>query len=414
MSFRRAAILAVGTELTTGQTENTNSSWISRRLVDFGIEVQKHLVIADQRADILSALSFAAHEVDLLFVTGGLGPTADDFTREVVAAYVGKPTEFDASIWAQICERLTGAGIRVAESNRQQCYFPQGAEVLKNPAGTAAGFRTIRSHGEAQIVVLPGPPREVEAIWNSGLGQWVQERSPGLSRRLLTWQCLGKSEAELGEIVEAALLGSGLETGYRAHRPYVEIKVWAPVELSAPQAAQLGDLESALKTWIVQGPSEPDVAHQVILGLGRDQGLVEVLDQGLGNLLCERIAASARVLARKSENQGKLPKEWSFHGWVSAPERENTNASQGLLVSDAVWRIHVQPGSEKLSWTVVLKRHFSGAEPQTWETELVSPFRVSSGDPSLARVMEERVTKWAVEAALVWMRECLKRSGNLA
>src|SRR4051812_12548700 len=118
-NFGKASILAVGTELTSGQITNRNAAWISEKLVDLGIHVVLHETVADDRPMIRGALDRCAQVSQLIFVTGGLGPTTDDFTREVIADWLGQKLEFHEDAWQKILTRLGVYGIPIAESNRQ-------------------------------------------------------------------------------------------------------------------------------------------------------------------------------------------------------------------------------------------------------------------------------------------------------
>jgi molybdenum cofactor synthesis domain-containing protein len=339
-----ASILAIGTELTTGQITNRNAAWISEKLVSLGIEVLLHLTVADERTPIKDALESCSQVTQHLFVTGGLGPTTDDFTREVVADWLKQPLEFDALSWQRILERLGKFNIPVADSNRQQCYFPTGSVILPNPQGTAAGF-TFRldskdgSNQDRQIWVLPGPPLEVAAIWQT-LEPQLRKNLPVLEPlELLTWGCIGKSEAELGEITEKALAGSGLQTGYRAHRPYVEIKVWCPKKALADKAPWLKNLEEQIHPWVVTRQGE-DLAETFLQKLGEKRGdhsSLEITDAATGGILMNRISSLLREsryerLAKSIQvivhwTQPTPPEEWT---------RQTLEKTQGNLLSLAV------------------------------------------------------------------------------
>jgi molybdenum cofactor synthesis domain-containing protein len=291
----KASILAIGTELTTGQITNRNAAWISGKLADLGVETVLHETVADDRAMIRSALDRCRNVSRMIFVTGGLGPTTDDFTRDVIADWLGKPLEFHEPSWIKIQARLTRFGIPVAESNRQQCYYPEGAQVIVNDQGTADAFTTAFESG--QLWVLPGPPREVEAVWDSAIEAQVRAQVPGLKPlHLLTWQCIGKSEAELGEITERALAGSGLPTGYRAHRPYVEVKVWCPQDLSAEEMrakkTAIDALDRAIGPWVATRQGA-DLAARLLKLCARTEEL-EIADSLSGGILAERLGLLLR------------------------------------------------------------------------------------------------------------------------
>ncbi len=281
----KASILAIGTELTTGQITNRNASWISERLVNLGIEVVLHETVADDREMIARALDRCSEVGGLVFVTGGLGPTTDDFTREVIAKWLKKSLEFYEPSWTKITTRLSRLGIPVAESNRQQCFFPQGAQVIVNREGTADAFSA--ENGATRLWVLPGPPREVTSAWETIEAELKNLFPAAKPLKLLTWQCIGKSEAELGELTERALKGSGLAIGYRAHRPYVEIKVWCPENDIKNHAQYFETLERAIGPWIATKQGA-DLAAILLGRLERAQE-VEIFDAATGGILAERI-----------------------------------------------------------------------------------------------------------------------------
>ena len=256
-----ASVLAIGTEITTGQITNRNAAWISQQLAELGIEVTLHETVPDDRPLIQSALDRCAETSHLIFVTGGLGPTSDDFTRDEIAKWARQEMEFHEPSWKHIETRLGRFNIPIAQSNRQQCFFPKGARVIMNLEGTANAF-TLNAC-DRKIWVLPGPPREVEAVWKEISAQLEAEVPETKPLKLLTWQCIGKSEAELGEITERELAGSGLQIGYRAHRPYVEIKVWCAGSLLKEKRPYFEKLEHAIAPWVAARNGE-DLAQTLV------------------------------------------------------------------------------------------------------------------------------------------------------
>jgi len=296
----RVAILAVGTELTSGQVLNRNAVTLSERVTALGAEPVLHETVPDDRELIVSALDRCAAVAGIILVTGGLGPTSDDFTRKVVAQWAGAPLEFDEPSWTRIESRLRALGIPVAQSNRQQCDFPHGSVILPNPAGTASAFRlSVRGR---QLIVLPGPPREIEAIWldqalDSLVASWIPQVRP---LQLRTWQCLGKSEAALGELTESALRGSGLAVGYRAHRPFVEVKVWIPQDSESIARAQpyLLRLEAAIGPWVATRQGA-DLAERWLRTLPETDS-VEVIDLLTAGVFAERCADGLRRGIKRS------------------------------------------------------------------------------------------------------------------
>ncbi|WP_374078853.1 competence/damage-inducible protein A [Bdellovibrio bacteriovorus] len=220
----KAAILGIGTELTDGQIVNKNASWISKKLKAAGLTTTTHLVVPDERKLMREGVEFCANHGDLLFITGGLGPTSDDFTRDIVTEWAGVPLEFDETSWQHVNDRLTSRGYVVKDIQRQQCYFPKGAKVLFNSQGTANAFY-LEAHGK-KVFVLPGPPREIEAVWEDAIAEWIKENTQGLDPYITRiWDTIGVGESDVAVIVEDTLQGVTVEKGYRVHLPYVEVKL---------------------------------------------------------------------------------------------------------------------------------------------------------------------------------------------
>lgn len=193
-----AEILAIGDELAQGWNVDTNSSEISRELLAIGVRVQRFVIITDERAAIARAMAEAAARADVVLVTGGLGPTDDDLTREAAADALGVDLEYVPELWDSIQERLRRRNRPVPESNKKQAYRPRGAATIINNNGTAPGFAF--SLGRARLFTLPGVPREMRAMLRESVLPEITNRFPAAprwSRRVL--KCFGAPEAEIGE-----------------------------------------------------------------------------------------------------------------------------------------------------------------------------------------------------------------------
>jgi nicotinamide-nucleotide amidase len=170
----RAGIVVTGTEVLTGRIADLNGPWISERLAELGVEVAHILVVGDRPGDLEAALRFMSSEgMDLIATSGGLGPTADDLTAEIVARFAGRELVLDEEVEEKIAEILRGFARRfnfdpeaVREANRKQAMVPEGATPL-DPVGTAPGL-VVPADGRV-VVVLPGPPRELQPMWPAAL-----------------------------------------------------------------------------------------------------------------------------------------------------------------------------------------------------------------------------------------------------
>ena len=170
----RAGIVVTGTEVLTGRVADRNGPWVADRLLELGVELAHITICGDRAGDIEAQLRFLAAEgVDLIVTTGGLGPTADDMTVEIVARFCDRDLTLDAELEAKIAAilkslmaRYTGVDFdAVRAANRKQAMVPVGAVVL-DPVGTAPG---VVVPGKPTVLVLPGPPRELQAMWPAAM-----------------------------------------------------------------------------------------------------------------------------------------------------------------------------------------------------------------------------------------------------
>lgn len=200
MPLRTAEILAVGSELLTPFRQDTNSLFLAGRLDDVGIDVRWKTIVGDRRADLVAAVRHARSRVDLVVTTGGLGPTSDDLTREAVAEVLALPLEEDTAVMSAIRARFEARRIPMPDLNRRQALVPRGATVLPNPRGTAPGL-WIDSGGTI-VVLLPGPPRELEPMFDDHVMPRLRARSGGRQVRRRVIKTTGRSESAIDEVAE--------------------------------------------------------------------------------------------------------------------------------------------------------------------------------------------------------------------
>jgi len=212
----RAGILVTGTEVLSGAIADRNGPWLSERLRDRGVELAHIIVVADRRADMRAALEFLARgRVDLVITSGGLGPTADDLTAEVVGAFAGRAMVLDAALEERILAILRANRARwssygeeaMRAGNRKQALVPEGATILE-PVGTAPGLVVPPADGHEgpTVVVLPGPPRELQPMWSAAaqteaLRAAIREAT---TFRQQTVRLFGIPESEIAETLRRA------------------------------------------------------------------------------------------------------------------------------------------------------------------------------------------------------------------
>ena len=190
-----AEILCVGTELLLGDVVNTNAADIARELARLGINVYHHAVVGDNPQRLKECLEESFSRCELVVMTGGLGPTYDDLTKETAAAYFGRSLVMDQAALRQLESYFIKTGRTMTENNRKQAMMPQGCIVLDNPNGTAPGC-IIEQDGRAAIL-MPGPPREMKPMLEGPVRDYLERRSDcTLVSRVLNLFGVGESAAE--------------------------------------------------------------------------------------------------------------------------------------------------------------------------------------------------------------------------
>ena len=191
-----AVILSVGDELVLGQTVDTNSAWLSAKLTGSGVMTTYHKTVADDQAAIAAAVREAAATADLVIVTGGLGPTADDLTRQALADVLGKPLDLHPPSLERIRKFFKSLGREMSPSNRIQAMVPRGGEILDNDWGTAPGIKL--QTGKASIFVFPGVPREMIPMYDRYVVPALGRKS-GRTILTETLQTFGAGESTVAE-----------------------------------------------------------------------------------------------------------------------------------------------------------------------------------------------------------------------
>lgn len=266
-----AAILSIGTELTRGEVNNTNATYLAEALTREGFEVSAIETVADDRARIEEALLRLSASHAVLVGTGGLGPTTDDITTECVARALNVPLVRDEASLEAIRARFQRFAVPMSPSNEKQADFPDGARVLPNPNGTAPGF-SVRI-GKALTFFMPGVPREMRPMFENEVAPAIRHLvdEAFYQVRLRTF---GLPESQVNDRLAGVETEFGVLIGYRATFPIIEVKVLA--RSKEPQIAQAVARSAALEV-------RARLGEEVVFGEG-DVTLAEVL----GGELVER------------------------------------------------------------------------------------------------------------------------------
>lgn len=291
-----AVLLTVGDELLIGQVVNTNAAWLGEHLDALGVDVVRTVTVGDEIEAITSELQRSFEAAELVIVTGGLGPTHDDVTKEAVAAFFGTELEFHPDIFERVRERLTRKGRTVPESNRTQAMVPRGFEVLPNPVGSAPGLWYADEAGpkERLIVVLPGVPYEMKHLMlNEALPRLREHK--GL--RVITHRTLltaGIGESHLQDLIGdlSGKLGPNLRLAYLPSTSGVRLRITARGNSHAEVDGNIAALENHLRQRIdryIFG-SHVDTLEGVVGRMLAERGLtVSVAESCTGGYVLNRL-----------------------------------------------------------------------------------------------------------------------------
>jgi nicotinamide-nucleotide amidase len=226
----RTIVINTGTELLLGDVLNSHLVFIAREIFPLGLRINRQLAVPDGPA-IRAALAESSEQADIIFVTGGLGPTTDDVTREITAEFLGLELQYDATIMAAIATRAARRGFRLTDRTPRQAEVPQGATVLPNENGSAPGLYLAAKAAPAKksphLFLLPGPPPELQPMFKRSVLPILREIVPEESathRR--TYRIVGMGESLVEEAIGQHLLGiPGLELGYCARPGEVDLRI---------------------------------------------------------------------------------------------------------------------------------------------------------------------------------------------
>ncbi len=286
-------LLTVGTELLLGATVDTNSAEIGRALAEIGLPVLRRTSVSDDPVAIREAAREALARTGVFLATGGLGPTADDVTKKVIAELFGMELEFREEVWQGLVERFARYGRQPAESNRSQAEVPKGATILPNPRGTAPGLWLEGPPGLA--ILLPGVPDEMRAILREEVLPRLVQRSDGRVVRSLVLRTTSVPESTLAQrigAIEARL--APLTLAYLPSVTGVDLRLtawgFAPEEAAARLTAGAAELQARAGEWIY-AEGDTDLAA-VVLARARQRRLrLATAESCTGGLVGSRLTS---------------------------------------------------------------------------------------------------------------------------
>lgn len=286
--IRTAAVLAVGTELTTGATRDSNAAELAAALTAEGVEVVFIGLLPDRLELLVDALARALATADLVLTTGGLGPTPDDLTREAIAAVCDEEPVVDPRLEAALRRRWLRRGLPYPASNVKQAWRIPSARPIPNPNGTAPGWWVERPDGRL-VVALPGPPRELRPMWREWVLGRLRRRGLGVRRLTRTLRTVGIGESQLVEVLgEALLRGENPQVATYARQDGVDVVIVARDEPGGaarrgrPAGRLLAETEALVRSrlgdavWATDGETWASVLGRLLSERGWRLAVVEI------------------------------------------------------------------------------------------------------------------------------------------
>lgn len=246
MGMLSSVIVSVGDELVLGQTVDTNSAWLSRQLAGIGVDVAGHVTVPDSRDAIAAAIRQAAGAADVVVVTGGLGPTEDDLTREGLADAMGVDLVRDEAAMATLRGFFERLNRPMPQRNEVQAYVPRGARAIENLRGTAPGIAA--TVGRARVVVMPGVPKEMFGMWEAAVLPELRKLAGGAVVRSRTLHTFGLGESTVAErLGELMMRQRNPSVGTTVSRGIVSLRLNVRAESAESAERELDATEAACR-----------------------------------------------------------------------------------------------------------------------------------------------------------------------
>jgi len=343
-------IVNTGSELMLGRVLNTHQQWLGRRLADLGHVVTRQVAIADDGGEIQQAVREALGRADLIITTGGLGPTSDDITRELIAELLGKKLVKDLAVLAHIENFFTKRGRPRPQKTEVETWVPEGSEVFLNATGTAPGLAIKIGERTQWLVMLPGPPRELRPMFDTFVMPLVKREFAAEIFVCRTLRTTGIGESRVQEFVEAELqplVARGLGVGYCARPGAVDVRLTAA---GGTAEKTVGEAETVVRRILGENifGADDDELEDVVVKLLAGKGKTLVLAESCtGGAIAQKITdvpgASGVFLggvvsyanSAKEKILGVRPATLTHHGAVSeAVAREMAVGARERFGSD--------------------------------------------------------------------------------
>lgn len=324
----RIEILTIGNELLNGDLADTNTQRLARFARARGLFIQAARTVPDTLSAIAEALAHAAARADLVFVSGGLGPTSDDLTLEAAARFAGVELTTHAPTVARLEARFAERGLTMTPNNLRQARVPATAEVFDNPVGTAPHVQL--QVGATRLFFFPGVPHELARLCDDYLGPWLEDHAPIRRYRSAVFRTFGKTESAVASLIESALTPDPrMHIAYRAHFPEIQVSL----HIDEP------DADEAERLLLASSAVVRERLGDIVFSERADEGLVEVVAEALstrGETLSLAESCTGGLVARMCT---ELPgaSRWFLEGFVTYA---NTAKSGRLGVAPELIEAH--------------------------------------------------------------------------
>ncbi|MCB0112956.1 MAG: CinA family nicotinamide mononucleotide deamidase-related protein [Caldilineaceae bacterium] len=312
-----AEIVTTGTEILLGDIVDTNAAWIAQQLRENGVNLYYKTTVGDNEGRVRGVLEMVLARSDVVIVTGGLGPTADDITRDAIANATGCPLQRNEAIIAALRERFSRWGSVMSENNKRQADIPAGSTIVPNPQGTAPGFivRDLRHGRQAYVIALPGVPREMKQMMIDTVIPFLRELTGGqgvIRRRML--RTIGIGESMIDTRIHDLMQNANPTVGTAAKTGQADIRIAARAADAAEAEAMIDEMEAAIRArigdFIYSTTDDERIETVVARLLAQANANVAFLESSTDGAVAARLAAvteDARPLAWRTDDEHLPP-----------------------------------------------------------------------------------------------------------
>lgn len=339
-----AELVTTGTEILLGEIVDTNAAWIAQQLREIGVNLYYKTTVGDNEPRMRGVLELGLSRSDVILVTGGLGPTVDDITRDAIANATGRSLIPNEAILDKLRKRFARWGTGMTENNQRQAFIPEGAIVVENPVGTAPGF--IVESEQGTIIAMPGVPREMKQMVTNAILPYLQKRTGGVGvirRRIL--RTIGIGESSLDSRIHDLMHSANPSVGLAAHTGQADVRITARAATASEAESLIDGMEEKLRSRIGEFvySTTPDEKLETVLVrlLRQGDATVALLDTVTGGAMAQRLLDAARtvpgpnpVMTAWTGDSDELPGELaSLLAWKNLGEETLDEAVAGRVAS---------------------------------------------------------------------------------